>query len=223
MKELSPVIQDALVTIITLALSILSVYATLYLAKLKARATEEVKNISDKRQRELLISAIQDVDYLVRNAVKAAEQTTARELRALVKEGKADRSSLVDLGKRVKWKLYTELAPKTKSLLEKNFGDVNKYIEMTMESALHDLKEREREQLMKAKLISTLKEDKEKQGEEKSEVETGTEEKKPENLKENKPVETSKKKEENPETKSESEMTQEEKSDTVIVEGNGGV
>lgn len=158
MRELTP-FQEVLTNILMLLLSIASVYVAMYLNRLKAESVEQAMKIKDARQRQLLLDAIADVHHLTQTAVKATEQTIAGELRELIKHGKADRAELFNVGKNVQMQIQNALAPEAKELIRKNFGNVNQYIENTLESVLLDLKTKEKEQQQKAKLIEIRQEE----------------------------------------------------------------
>lgn len=122
------------------ALTLLSAYAINVAHKMTAKIKAETEKIKNQEQRTLLQNAIDDVDELVTKTVKQIEQTTAKDLRAAVKEGKMDKSALEVLAKQAYLEISEALTPEVKDLIQKNFGNISTYLTKTIESTVLDLK-----------------------------------------------------------------------------------
>lgn len=137
---MSQFLQKALVDISLSLLSLLAAMITFYINKGRLRIEAETAKLKDERQKILVDQAIERVNDLAFKAVVNAEQTIAEELRAAVKDGKADREDLLQVGESVKQSVYEQLSEDTKELLRSQITDIEAYISDTVETIVRDIK-----------------------------------------------------------------------------------
>lgn len=126
---------------ITMALiSLACAYLIFYINKAKKKIAVETEKLKDERQRQLIITALNDLDDIAGKTVKEIEQTTAGALRELVKDGKADRQELLDLGEKAYKDIVTTMNPEYMALLNSTIGNMDKYIKSLIESKVYELK-----------------------------------------------------------------------------------
>ncbi len=141
MEVIQSAASEMLVNIVLAVIALVGAYA-LYLIRLGAsKLKAQTAQIADEAGRKLLENAIDDVTRLSATAVGAMEQTTARELRAAVKSGKANREELLALGKRVFDDVKNAVAPETQEIIEKNLGDFDAYLMKCIENAVLEVKQ----------------------------------------------------------------------------------
>lgn len=129
------------VTEVTIALiGLASAYALVLIKKGINKALAETKKIQDDRQRDLVNTALHTLDALTEKTVTSIEQTTAKEIRVAVKDGKVDRQELLDLSERAYDEITGQLKGDYKKALEETFLDLDKYIMDTIESQVLKVK-----------------------------------------------------------------------------------
>ncbi|WP_113673481.1 guanylate kinase [Vallitalea guaymasensis] len=119
---------------------LLASYATYYIKKATAKAQAEIDKIEDDKQQKLLVNALDSLEDLAYKTVASIEQTTAKNLRELVKDGKADKQELKELSKDAAARIYNQLKPEYCKVLEDNFCNLEKYILDTIETNLPMIK-----------------------------------------------------------------------------------
>jgi vacuolar-type H+-ATPase subunit H len=130
------VLTDILLALITLG----GAYAVLYINKLKAKADVEIAKIQDEKQRKLISDAFARCNDLVVKVVGFTEQTVAKELREMVKDGKINKEELMACGKNAVDEIYSQLSDETKALLELEVNDVYGYIMNAVETEVLKIK-----------------------------------------------------------------------------------
>jgi vacuolar-type H+-ATPase subunit H len=138
---MSEALKEALTNIGIALLSLLSAYLVYYINKLVQKIKVETAKIEDEKQRKLVEDALNRVNDLAYKTVAQIEQTTAKSLRQLVKEGKADKEQLLALGKQAVDEVYAQLSVDTKKVLTDECLDVEKYIRDCVESYVLQIKE----------------------------------------------------------------------------------
>lgn len=138
---MSEALKEALTNIGIALLSLLSAYLVYYINKLVQKIKVETAKIEDEKQRKLVEDALNRVNDLAYKTVAQIEQTTAKSLRQLVKEGKADKEQLLALGKQAVDEVYAQLSVDTKKALTDECLDVEKYIRDCVESYVLQIKE----------------------------------------------------------------------------------
>lgn len=133
-------LQEIMVSVAMLVLSLVLVMGLKFWKTFKDKAYLETRKIRDDEQRKLAQDAVVSADNLVYKTVAAIEQTAAKELRALVKAGKAPRSDLEKMGKRAISEVKSLLKHEYSAAIEKNFGNLNDYLAKSVEAAVLMLK-----------------------------------------------------------------------------------
>ncbi|MEA4892632.1 MAG: hypothetical protein VB085_08740 [Peptococcaceae bacterium] len=96
--------------------------------------------LKSEEQRRELTAALEDLDMLTDKTVTAIEQTTASEIRKLIKDGKASREELVALSKDAYTRIRSSLAPEYQAVLQENFGNLKDVILAGIEAKVLELK-----------------------------------------------------------------------------------
>lgn len=140
MEVIQNATNELLVTLALGVITLLAAYATYGLKKLVANAKKQVEKLESDEMRKMLINAIEDVDELTTKTVSTIEQTTAKNLRELVKDGKADKSELEALAKKAALEITESLRPDVKTVIADNFGSFEKYLSWCIETKVLELK-----------------------------------------------------------------------------------
>ena len=133
--------SDALVNVVLAVIALAGAYAVYYIRLGASKLKAQTAQIADEAGRKLLEDALDDVVNLATVSVNAMEQTTARELRDLVKSGKADREQLLALGKTVFDEVKAAISPKAQEVITKNLGDFDAYLSKCIEDAVLKVKQ----------------------------------------------------------------------------------
>ncbi|MEF2965654.1 guanylate kinase [Paenibacillus sp. M1] len=134
-------IQDILTNLALGVLTLLCAYAMLYIKKAKAKVIAEAQQIDDDNQRNLVLAAINRLDDVATKTVKSIEQTAAKAIREGVKSGTTSRDDLLVLGRQAYDEVIKTLEPEYLAVLTTTLGDVDAYIQHTIESKVLELKE----------------------------------------------------------------------------------
>lgn len=125
---------NLLVTVVVGLLGLLGVYILNYINQLK-------NNLKQKAKNDLVDVALDRLEYLVGTTVTALEQSIAEDLRAMVKEGKADRKELLAVGVQAFEAVKDGLQDSTKEVLRDTFTDLDTLIMRKVDDALYTLKQ----------------------------------------------------------------------------------
>lgn len=133
--------NEAMVSIgaglVALGAAAASYYLKLYAEKIKA----DTKRIKDQNQAQLMWQAIDRLEDITEKVVAKTEQTVAESLRQAVKDGTADRSELLKLGKWAQEEVLQTLEPEVYQMLQDNLGDLRAYVESAVETQVKRLKD----------------------------------------------------------------------------------
>lgn len=140
MEILQGIAQDLLTTLAVAVITLLAAYATFGIQKATARVKLQIQALEHEEQRTLLLDALEDVELLTTKTVGAIEQTTARELRELVKAGKKSREELIALGKQAAAEITAALKPEAQAIIEANYGNFKSFLEKYIEDKVLELK-----------------------------------------------------------------------------------
>lgn len=141
MFELSAPVKEALTNVAVAAVGLAGAYAVYLFHLGTLHIKEKISMLKDQKKAAAINRAMDQVEELSAKAVEKFEQTVAAELRAKVKDGKADRSELLELGKRAIDEVIRTLAPEALQVLKDNLGDYLAYIENTVESNVRQVKQ----------------------------------------------------------------------------------
>ena len=121
-------------------LAIASAYATLFVAKATQKAKVEIEKLNDERQRKIVDATLDKVDELLRTNIVALENTTKKDMLALIEDGKIEKEELKKLAENVKINVINQLGEGSMAILNETLGDVNGYLEVRIEEKLAEIK-----------------------------------------------------------------------------------
>lgn len=134
------IIDTVAVTVITTAIGLIAKVAVTYLRRGIDQMKVQADHVMDRLQRERFLEALDLLDDVATRTVEMLEQTVAGDLRKLVKEGKADRAGLLQLGEHAWLKVCEILGPEWLEILEQGMSDLDAYIKSLIESKVLNLK-----------------------------------------------------------------------------------
>lgn len=140
MEALQTTAIQTVTTIAIALLSLLAAYATYGIRKITQKVKLQTEQLQDDKARNVLYSALSDVETLTALTVGAIEQTTAKQLREAVKDGKADRDELVALSKQALYEITGVIKPETQKIIEENFGNFRNYVSKLIEDQVRRVK-----------------------------------------------------------------------------------
>ncbi|PYG86722.1 hypothetical protein LY28_02748 [Ruminiclostridium sufflavum DSM 19573] len=140
METIQSTVSEAAVTIVLSLIGLLAAYATYGIHKVTQKVKTQTVQIKDDTARQLLSSALEDVEELTVVTVAALEQTTAKQLREFVKDGKVDRAELVALSKQAADEITAAVKPEAQKIIEENFGSFRGYVSKLIEEKVLKLK-----------------------------------------------------------------------------------
>ena len=121
-------------------LAIASAYMTLFVAKATQKAKVEAEKLNDERQRKIVNATLNKVDELLRTNIIALENTTKKDMLALIDDGKIEKDELKKLAQDVKINVLNQLGEDSLAILNDTLGDVNGYLEVRIEEKLAEIK-----------------------------------------------------------------------------------
>ena len=121
-------------------LAIASAYMTLFVAKATQKAKAETEKLNDERQRKIVNATLNKVDELLRTNIIALENTTKKDMLALIDDGKIEKDELKKLAQDVKTNVLNQLGEDSLAILNDTLGDVNGYLEVRIEEKLAEIK-----------------------------------------------------------------------------------
>ena len=121
-------------------LAVASAYATLFVAKATQKAKVEIEKLNDERQRKIVDATLDKVDELLRTNIVALENTTKKDMLALIEDGKIEKEELKKLAEDVKVNVLNQLGEGSIAILNETLGDVNGYLEVRIEEKLAEIK-----------------------------------------------------------------------------------
>ena len=140
MEILQGIAKDLITTVAVAAVTLLAAYATYGIQKATSKVKLQIQALQHEEQRAFLLDALDDVELLTTKTVGAIEQTTARELRELVKSGQKSREELIALGKQAAAEITAALKPEAQKVIEDNYGSFKKFLETYIEDEVLRLK-----------------------------------------------------------------------------------
>jgi hypothetical protein len=141
MEAIQSTATQMLIQLALAAITLLGAYGTYYAQKAVKKVQVQTAQIKDDSARTLLTNALEDVNELVGVTVGAIEQTTAAALRDAVKSGKADRATLLALGKQAFEQVKAAVTPEAQEAITKNLGSFDEYLQSLIENAVLKVKQ----------------------------------------------------------------------------------
>ena len=140
------VLQEGMIKLLEIvisgALAIASVYATLLVTKATQKAKMEISKLKDEQAKKLLDDSLYRVDVLLKTNIIAMENTLKKELAKGVEDGKIEKEELNKLAFAVKENVLNQLGEDTVMILNNGLNDLNGYIEARLEQVLVEVKEK---------------------------------------------------------------------------------
>lgn len=133
-------VQDLLLNVILGLITIGGLYLLNLINRVINKLKVETDNIKDEKERRLAKDAIERVDKLAGDTVLAIESRAAKEIRELVKQGKAPRDQLRILASGALHEIKDMLEPKYHVALQDTIGDVDTYVKNVIEAKLEMFK-----------------------------------------------------------------------------------
>ena len=140
------VLQEGMIKLLEIvisgALAIASVYATLLVTKATQKAKMEISKLKDEQAKKLLDDSLYRVDVLLKTNIIAVENTLKKELAKGVEDGKIEKEELNKLAFAVKENVLNQLGKGSLDILNEGLNDLNGYIEARLEQILVEVKEK---------------------------------------------------------------------------------
>ncbi|WP_427340621.1 hypothetical protein [Caloranaerobacter sp. DY30410] len=141
LEQVQNVVMESLLNIVLGLIALGSAYATLYLRRATEKLKIETKKIEDEKQRYLLDRALSRLEEVASKTVNKIEQTTAKQLRKAVADGKVDRKELESLAIEAYEEIIKTLEPEYLKVLNESLGDAEVYIKNTIEEKVREVKQ----------------------------------------------------------------------------------
>jgi len=122
MHTIQAIFSDAVVTLAAALIGLLAAYALKGIKKATDKIELQTKKLKNEDARQTLNNALWDVERIATITVAAIEQTTAKALRAAVKDGRADRDDLVALSKQALDEITAAIKPEAQKIITENIG-----------------------------------------------------------------------------------------------------
>ena len=140
------VLQEGMIKLLEIvisgALAIASVYATLLVTKATQKAKMEISKLKDEQAKKLLDDSLYKVDALLKTNIIAMENTLKKELAKGVEDGKIEKEELNKLAFAVKENVLNQLGKSSLDILNEGLNDLDGYIEARLEQILVEVKEK---------------------------------------------------------------------------------
>nr|DAP14051.1 MAG TPA: hypothetical protein [Caudoviricetes sp.] len=140
MEAITTAASQAMLNVALGIIALLGAYGVYFVQKAAAKVQAQTAQIKDTAARNLIENAIKDTETLTLKAVGAMEQTTAAALREAVKNGTADRESLLALGEKVFNSVKAELGPDVQDTITDNLCDFDTYLRLLIEDTVMKVK-----------------------------------------------------------------------------------
>ena len=139
--DIQDIINSIVQTIIGGALSIASVYISIYVAKAIEVSKIKASLIKNEEAKAIINSTIDRVDDLIATNIISVENTLKPQILEAIKDGKVDNSELEELSIVVKKNVLKQMSEDTCEVLNATLSDVHGYIENRIERILAELKD----------------------------------------------------------------------------------
>lgn len=130
-------------TVVSITLAVISLggaYAVYYIHAAAQKVKVQTTQIKDQALRKQLEDALDDTEYLAGVTVGAIEQTTARQLREAVKDGKVDKEELQALAAQAFAEIKAGISPIAQRVITEQLGDFDAYLQNLIERKVLELK-----------------------------------------------------------------------------------
>ena len=139
-NQLQTQLTNLAVTVLGGALSILSIYASIYVKKLVDLAKQKAEQIQDVQAKQIVDNTLDKTNELIKTGIEALENTTKKDIIADIQNGKVDKTALLQLKEDVQNDVLKQLGDNGINVLNGAISDVDKYISDKIEATLGQLK-----------------------------------------------------------------------------------
>ena len=131
-----------------------SSYVIFYLSKAGQKVKLQIQEIKDEKQRKLFNDALASFQSITKTTVAQIEQTVAKDLRKLVKDGTVDKSELKELSKEAYEEIKSMLKPEYQKILSDNINNFENYMLSCIEEQVLTLKNNSLTELISTEISS---------------------------------------------------------------------
>lgn len=131
-----------------------SSYVIFYLSKAGQKVKLQIQEIKDEKQRKLFNDALVSFQSITKTTVAQIEQTVAKDLRKLVKDGTVDKSELKELSKEAYEEIKSMLKPEYQKILSENINNFENYMLSCIEEQVLALKNNSLTELISTEISS---------------------------------------------------------------------
>lgn len=140
MQDLQGAFMTLFVIVATSSMGLIGTYATLWMAKLKAKAKVETNQIEDETQRKIVNDVLDKTASIITDTVASASETIVKGIKASAEDGKLSIEDGQKVFDAVKTDVLAQIPSKSQAILAETVGDINVYLEKKIEIAVKDVK-----------------------------------------------------------------------------------
>ena len=141
MEQIQQQLINLLTIIISGAIAVATVYATMYIDKAIKMVKSKNESIQDENARKKLNNALDRLDSLLVTNIVNAEVTLKKELVNGIQDGKFTKEDFASLKESVVNNVLNQLGKDSTELLNTELGNLNDYVSVRLEETLANLKE----------------------------------------------------------------------------------
>ena len=141
MEQIQQQLINLLTIIISGAIAVATVYATMYIDKAIKMVKSKNESIQDENARKKLNDALDRLDSLLVTNIVNAEVTLKKELVDGIQDGKFTKEDFASLKESVVNNVLNQLGKDSTELLNTELGNLNDYVSVRLEETLANLKE----------------------------------------------------------------------------------
>lgn len=139
-NQLQIQLTNLAITVLGGALSVLSIYASIYVKKAVDLAKAKAEQIQDAQAKQIVDNTLDKTNELIKTGIEALENTTKKDIIADIQNGKVDKTALLQLKEDVQNDVLKQLGDNGITVLNGAISDVDKYISDKIEATLGQLK-----------------------------------------------------------------------------------
>ncbi|WP_113671212.1 hypothetical protein [Vallitalea guaymasensis] len=140
MEQIQETITNLGITIVIGIISLIGAYAVKFITQLTAKAKEQTTLIKNDNMTFLIREAMERINQVSKTVVTSIEQTTAKELREMVKDGEIEKEEIEKLGQKA-FDEVVKVCNNEKQYLSKWITNVDGYIQNVIEQKVFELKQ----------------------------------------------------------------------------------
>ncbi|GMQ61185.1 hypothetical protein [Vallitalea maricola] len=140
MEQIQETITNLGITIVIGIISLIGAYAVKFITQLTAKAKEQTALIKNDNMTFLIREAMERINQVSKTVVTSIEQTTAKELREMVKDGEIEKEEIEKLGQKA-FDEVVNVCNNEKQYLSKWITNVDGYIQNVIEQKVFELKQ----------------------------------------------------------------------------------